>query len=210
MKNSCFYAILYAMKEKTKIETKQMKNKKLKEHIFNVALELMQEIGFDSLTIRMICREAGISTGMFYQHFTNKENLLAYYYDKAQGDFDDIVNNRLAGLPIKEMLIEFYVWLFEFTSALGVDFCRNFFNSKNEVMNTNLFHNRIMDITNRAMEDAIAGGYSLSPGRTPYQVSKNLCVIAKGIIFDWSAHEGSYDMAEFGKELLTSVMDGLL
>lgn len=198
------------MKNSIKIETKEMKNKKLKQHIFSVALSLMKEIGFENLTIRMICQEAEISTGMFYQHFSNKEDLLSYYYDEAQEKFDAVINDELADKDIKEQLIGFYEWLFEFTSAFGVDFCRNFFSSKNKAMNTNLFHNRIMDITNRAMEDAIAKGYLLSPGRTPYQVSKYLCVMAKGVIFDWSAHEGSYDMTEFGKKLITLTIDGLL
>lgn len=192
------------------IETKEIKNKKLKQRIFDVALGLMNEIGFENVTIRMICQGADISTGMFYQHFSNKEDLLAYYYDEAQEKFDAVINNKLADKDIREQLIEFYVWLFEFTSELGVDFCRNFFNSKNKAMNTNLFHNRIMDITNRAMEDAIAKGFTLSSGRTPYQVSKYLCVMAKGVIFDWSAHEGSYNMAEFGRNLITLTIDGLL
>ena len=192
------------------IETKEIKNKKLKQRIFDVALGLMNEIGFENVTIRMICQGADISTVMFYQHFSNKEDLLAYYYDEAQEKFDAVINNKLADKDIREQLIEFYVWLFEFTSELGVDFCRNFFNSKNKAMNTNLFHNRIMDITNRAMEDAIAKGFTLSSGRTPYQVSKYLCVMAKGVIFDWSAHEGSYNMAEFGRNLITLTIDGLL
>ncbi len=198
------------MKTKRKIETKEMKNKKMKQHIFDVALNLMNEVGFENITIRMICLEADISTGMFYQHFSNKEDLLAYYYDEAQEKFDAVINDKLRGKEIRELLIEFYAWLFEFTAGLGVDFCRNFFSSKNKAMNTNLFHNRIIDITNRAMEDAISKGYHLSPGRTPYQVSKYLCVMAKGVIFDWSAHEGSYDMAEFGRNLITLTIDGLL
>ena len=198
------------MKNRAKIETKEMKNKKIKQHIFDVALDMMKEVGFENITLRMICQEANISTGMFYQHFSNKEDLLSYYYDEAQEEFNEVVKTRLEGLEIKEQLIEFYVWVFEFTSNLGVDFCRNFFNSKNKVMNTNVFHNRIMEITNHAMEDAIAKGYRLTSGRTPYQVSKYLCVMAKGVIFDWSAHEGSYDMTEFGKKLITLTIDGLL
>lgn len=66
-------------------ETKEMKNRKMKEHIFNVTLSMMmKQIGFENLTIRMICQEAEISTEMFYKHFSSKENLLAFYYDKAQ------------------------------------------------------------------------------------------------------------------------------
>ena len=194
----------------SKYETRDMKNKRVKEKIFDVALALMKQIGFDNITIRMICTEANISTGMFYKHFSSKEEILSFYYDKAQGDFDEMMNQRLAELPVREKLVRFYVWICAFTADLGVDFCRNFFNSKNERMNTNLFQNRLMDMTTRCMEDAMTEGFTLSPGRTPYQVSKDLCVIVKGIIFDWSAHEGSYSMPDFAEKLLTRCIDGLL
>ena len=191
-------------------ETKDMKNRKLKEHIFNVALSLMKQIGYDNITVRMICTEAGISTGMFYQHFDSKEDILAFYYDQAQGDFEEVVNQRLSGLSLPEQLVEFYTWVCSFTAELGVDFCRNFFSSKNTRMNTNLFHNKMIEMTNRCIESACEQGFQLSRGRTPYAVSKDLCVMVKGVIFDWSAHEGSYDMAAFAKGLLSRCMAGLL
>lgn len=191
-------------------ETKDMKNQKLKEHIFQVALSLIHQIGYDNITIRMICKEAGISTGMFYQHFNSKEDILAFYYDKAKGDFEGVINQQLEGLPLPEQLVSFYVWVCSFTADLGVDFCRNFFSSKNKQMNTNLFHNQMIEMTNRCIEIACAHGFQLSEGRTPYKVSKDLCVIVKGIIFDWSAHEGSYDMPEFSRGLLSRCIHGLL
>ena len=194
----------------SKFETKDMKNRKLKEHIFNVALSLMKQIGYDNITIRMICSEAGISTGMFYQHFSSKDDILAFYYDKAQADFEEIVIEKLAGLSIDKQLVEFYTWVCGFTAELGVDFCRNFFSSKNQRMNTNLFHNKMIDITNRCIEDACAAGFRLSEGRTAYAVSKDLCVMVKGVIFDWSAHDGSYDMAQFAHDLLMRCIGGLL
>ena len=191
-------------------ETKDMKNRKLKERIFQVALSLMQQIGYDNITVRMICKEAEISTGMFYQHFHSKEDILAFYYDKAKGDFEEVINQQLAGLPLPDQLVSFYVWVCGFTAELGVDFCRNFFSSKNKQMNTNLFHNQMIEMTNRCIETACKEGFQLSPDRTPYAVSKDLCVMVKGIIFDWSAHEGSYDMAEFARNLLKRGIQGLL
>ena len=129
------------MSKRLNIETKEMRNKKLKQQIFDVALQMMKEVGFENITLRMICQEANISTGMFYQHFENKEDLLSFYYDEAQEEFNSVGKQRLEGLDIKNQLIEFYVWLFEFTSNLGVDFCRNFFSSKNKkaVRNHNLY-----------------------------------------------------------------------
>lgn len=191
-------------------ETKEMKNRRLKEHIFNVALSMMRQIGFDNITIRMICTEAGISTGMFYKHFSSKEDILAFYYDKAEADFDAAMNRNISSLPLQQQLVEFYVWVCGYTAELGVDFCRNFFNSKNKRMNTQLFHNKMMAYTTYCIDEAVKGGFTLSEGRKSEAVSKDLCVMVKGIIFDWSAHEGSYDMAEFAKNLLNRCIDALL
>ncbi len=191
-------------------ETKEQKNMKVKEHIFDVALSMMKQIGYDNLTIRMICSEANISTGMFYKHFHSKEDLLAFYYDKAQQDFDSIINEQLHDLPLDQKLVSFYVWICQFTSNLGIDFCRNFFHSKNQRMNTTLFHNKLIEITSQCIREAIREGFVLSEGRTPDAVSKDLCVIVKGIIFDWSSHEGSYDMSIYCHQMLNRCIRGLL
>ena len=37
-----------------------------KQRIFNIATRLMDKIGYEKLSIRQICTEAGISTGKFY------------------------------------------------------------------------------------------------------------------------------------------------
>lgn len=44
--------------------------------ILSAALSLMREKGFDKVTVRDICRQAGITTGAFYHHFPSKEALL--------------------------------------------------------------------------------------------------------------------------------------
>lgn len=191
-------------------ETKESKNLKIKNHIFEVALSLMKEIGYDNLTIRKICKMANVSIGMFYRHFKSKEDLLSFYYVKAQKSFDDVIKNTLTDMTIEEQLISFYAWLCKFTEELGLDFCRNFFNSKNEVMNTDLFKNKVIEITNIILEDAVKNGFTISNGRTPYDVSKDLCVLVKGAIFDWSAHEGSYDMTEFTVGLIRRCLKGIL
>lgn len=45
--------------------------------ILNTALTLMREKGFDAVTVRDICKGAGITTGAFYHHFRSKEELFS-------------------------------------------------------------------------------------------------------------------------------------
>ena len=45
--------------------------------ILHTALELMRSQGFDQVSVRDICKAAGITTGAFYHHFASKEDLLS-------------------------------------------------------------------------------------------------------------------------------------
>lgn len=189
-------------------ETKDIRNAKMKRHISDVALSLMRQIGYDNLTIRMICKEAGISTGMFYQHFSSKEDLLACYSILAEENFITHVNLQQNELPLREQLIEFSTWICRFISDLGPDFCRNFFSSKS--IDKDRFKNLLRDTIETCLEKATSGGFQFAPGRSLDSISRDISVITRGIIFDWSVHEGSYDMAEYARDLFSRCIDGLL
>lgn len=47
------------------------------ENIILVALQLFAEQGYDSTPTSQIAKEAGVSEGLIFKHFTNKEGLLA-------------------------------------------------------------------------------------------------------------------------------------
>lgn len=191
-------------------ETKHSRELKIKNHIFEVALTIMKEVGYDNLTVRKICEVAEISTGKFYSLFKSKEDLLGFYYVKALESFDDIIKDNSTDMDIEEQLITFYINLTNSTASLGLDFCRNYFNPKNKELNTTIFHNKIIETTNSYLENAIKNGLVISNGRTPSEVSNDLCVITKGVFFDWSANEGRYDMSKFMDELLRRCLKGIL
>jgi hypothetical protein len=77
-------------------------------------------------------------------------------------------------------------------------------------MNNTIFHNKVIETTNSYLENAIKNGFVISNGRTPYEVSNDLCVITKGVFFDWSANEGRYDISKFIDELLRRCLKGIL
>ena len=63
--------------------------------ILSAALTLMREQGFDSVTVRDICKKAGITTGAFYHHFQSKEDLFA----KGFASLDQYMEQALGGEP---------------------------------------------------------------------------------------------------------------
>lgn len=63
--------------------------------ILNAALTLMRENGFESVTVRDICKAAGITTGAFYHHFQSKEDL----FDKGFAPLDQYMEMALENEP---------------------------------------------------------------------------------------------------------------
>ena len=86
------------MKEPVELSKQQRKSKETKERIFQAAKRILQKSGYEELSIKNICEEAGVSNGSFYHHFKTKDDLLSYYIeDQPQIDPD------LLELKIKRM-----------------------------------------------------------------------------------------------------------
>ena len=69
---------------------------KKQEKILNKALELFAEKGYHSTSTSTIAKEAGVSEGLIFRHFKNKDGLLKAILDHgkdiAQSYFEPIVN----------------------------------------------------------------------------------------------------------------------
>ena len=71
-------------------ETRLAKSNENKNKIIDVALKLINEKGFDNVSVSEITKEAGVSKGAFYIHFESKEDLLEkqmrMFYDEFKLD----------------------------------------------------------------------------------------------------------------------------
>ena len=68
--------------EKEPLSRQQKKSKETKARIFHAAKTILQKQGYDQLSIKNICDEAGVSNGSFYHHFKTKDDLLSYYIEE--------------------------------------------------------------------------------------------------------------------------------
>ena len=90
-----------------------------REAILNAACEVIAEIGFEKIRMRMVAERAGVSTAALHYHFDTRENLFAealhYSFDQTGADVyqvsgqDDSATSRLAriisaSLPVTESL----------------------------------------------------------------------------------------------------------
>ena len=66
--------------------------------------ELVLKEGFDKLTIRGVCKKAGINHGTFYHYFKSKDDLIIDRQNRFNTFFSDLYEKELQHLPSREAL----------------------------------------------------------------------------------------------------------
>jgi AcrR family transcriptional regulator len=69
-------------------KAKRLTSEARREHLLDVAAELMGERGFESLTIEAIRERAGISRGLAYTHFDDVDDLIFALYEREVAELD--------------------------------------------------------------------------------------------------------------------------
>ena len=181
--------------------------KKTRRQIYEAAVELLLKEGYDKLTIKKICKASGTSNGSFYHFFRNKDELLAYYYNVTAEKFLEEQNEDFANATLYEQMMICYRWYTKYSSSYGVDFCRNFFIPSNRSIDPDYMYNAFYEISRECLH---AHKEQLAPGRDPDLVAHDLCVMAKGIIADWSNSKGAYDISEATERMFSAYLYGVL
>ncbi len=181
--------------------------KKTRELIFRTAVELLKKEGYDKLTIRKICTESGTSNGSFYHFFKNKDELLAYYYNMSADRFLSEHKDEMDHADLFEQMMICYRYYIRYSSDYGVDFCMNFFNAKNRAIDPNYMYNAFYEISRKYLHENES---ALREGNTADEVAKELCILAKGVIFDWATERGSYDITKTAERMFHAYLSGVV
>jgi len=55
--------------------------------LYDIAIRMISERGYESTTLREIARKAGVSVGLLYRYFPSKQAVIIALYDDLSGDF---------------------------------------------------------------------------------------------------------------------------
>ncbi|MFI3172350.1 MAG: TetR/AcrR family transcriptional regulator [Eubacteriales bacterium] len=175
----------------TTISKQQLKSKMTKDKIFNAAKEILQQDGYEALSIKNICELAGVSNGSFYHHFQTKEDLLSYYIEHLPS-----INEHTVDLPTSldetiESILQIYLNYVEYCEELGVSFLASYYTPKNEALNPHLRTERAYPIitVQHYLERVIANDiihtqYSIE------EITTDIRMLIIGNVFEWCLNNG--------------------
>lgn len=195
------------MKELSK---QQLKSQETKARIFRAAKHILQKKGYEELSIKNICEEAGVSNGSFYHHFKTKDDLLSYYIEEQPSINPDLLDIPGTAEEAKSAIIYVYLNYVHYCEELGVEFMSNYYTPKNQSLNPLIRTERSYPIVtvHNYMEKCINAGV-ITPRLKLEDMTTDIRMLVIGNVFEWCLKGGQTDFEGNMKRSLEGYLDGV-
>ncbi len=197
------------MHDDRELSRQQMKSKETKARIFKAAKDILRKKGYEELSIKNICEEAGVSNGSFYHHFKTKDDLLSYYIEEQPGINPDLSELPADAKDAKETIIYVYINYVRYCKELGVEFMSNYYTPKNQSLNPLIRTERsypIVTVQNYIRKCIDAG--IIAPKLSLDALSTDIRMIVIGNVFEWCLKQGKANFEENMRRSLKIYLDG--
>ena len=199
------------MKRETEMSKQQLKSKETKDRIFQAAKSILQKSGYESLSIKNICEEAGVSNGSFYHHFKTKDDLLSYYIEEQPSIAPDLLELPQNTDEAKEAIVGVYLNYVKYCRELGVDFIAGYYTPHNQALNPTIRTERPYPIVTvqKYLEKALdANAIQI---KLPVQdVVTDIRMLVIGNAFEWAMTKGNADFEGNIRRSISHYLDGVL
>lgn len=199
------------MSEKASISKQQQKSMETREKIFQAAKRILQKKGYEELSIKNICEEAGVSNGSFYHHFKTKDDLLSYYIEDQPKIDPDLLELPDSVAGVKQGIIQVYMNYVKYCRELGVEFMSEYYDTKNQALNAAIRMERpypIVTVQHYVEKAEQAGVVKLTVKLEEFTTDIRMIVI--GNVFEWCVKHGEADFEGNMSRSLGKYLDATL
>ena len=198
------------MKEPVELSKQQRKSKETKERIFQAAKRILQKSGYEELSIKNICEEAGVSNGSFYHHFKTKDDLLSYYIEDQPSIDPDRLDLPKNKEDAKETIIHVYLNYVKYCKELGVEFMAGYYTPHNQALNPTIRTERPYPIVTvqHYLERAL-GANAIQLNLKIEEITTDIRMTVIGNVFEWAMRNGDADFEGNMRRSLSHYLDSI-
>lgn len=187
------------------MNTRQLQAKTTKDHIMKTAKELIQKYGYDQLSVDLICKNAGVSTGAFYHHFKSKQGLIIEGYGECDNFFRENIIGKLKSKDPIERILEYIDYQMEYAIYIGIDLMKEVY--KNQITEgTDLFlkysHNLpkgLQVLIEQAQEVGL-----ITKSQSAKSIESEILLISRGVVYNWCQNNGAYELIPYCQKIITN------
>ena len=199
--------------EQEKLTQRKQQSLDTRRKIFNTALSLIKEKGFDKVSVDDICAACGVSKGAFYHHFKSKLDIMS----ESESLINDILENiqiHESDGSVKEKLLILMGSILDVVEKSGVEVTRQLtvvttggHYIQEENRNTFAIHTR--KLIQQILTEAVEKGELASEVNIEAS-AEIIMTFLSGMIADWCIFNGAYSISEKGWWLSPMIIDALL
>ena len=160
--------------------------------IFDTAMHLMSEKGFQGTTVREICASAGIPIGTFYNCYKSKVDILKRIYDAGDAYIQNVDKIDGKEPDALEQLCAFAKRYAQLNEQTGIDVLRVLFYPSNEWFSIE----RPMQIYARRFVEAGQSCGSIREDIPADEIVGSLFDILRGVCYNWCVCDGGFDLGQ--------------
>ena len=192
------------------LSKQQLKSMETKARIFNAAKRILKKSGYEQLSIKNICEEAGVSNGSFYHHFKTKDDLLSYYIEEQPSINPDLLDLPSSKEEARETIVYVYLNYIRYCREPGVEFMATYYTPKNQSLNPLIRTERpypIITVHNYLQKCIDAGIITLSDSLE--HITTDIRMIVIGNVFEWCLKNGDADFEGNMRRCLENYLNGV-
>ena len=186
-------------------------NNDSRNELIKAAARLIAREGTVKLTVRAVCREAGLSIGTFYYFFDDKNDLMMSFITGFS--FEDAE----LSCPLSDIggrISELYLILVRRYINFGREFVRSFYEPCNKILsaymserNGKFADDTVMARSEHELDRAISENVlALPEGITAHEVAGDICTIVKGCVFEWCLSDDSVDAENITERIIRAYL----
>ncbi|ADO78167.1 TetR/AcrR family transcriptional regulator [Halanaerobium praevalens] len=194
-----------------KVNSRKKQAEFTKNKIFETATDLIEKKGYNQVTIREICKKAGVAKGTFYHYFSAKEDLIIETYKRIDQYYDEIIEKGFSCDNTIQQIIEIVAHKAVYVQKCKIDKVKEVYKAQMEVGN-NFFTSKDRSsykILYNIIQKAQANNEFIKT-KTAAEITTFIWIIVRGIIYDWCVNNGSYDLETFLKKYIKDILQTFL
>lgn len=188
---------------------KQIQKEETKQLIFQTALALFEEIGYENTTVQQICTACGIAKGTFYLYFKSKEDIIRTSFGNGIDEYLEKEMNQYnlqnPGATIQQQLTQYIRSSFQYCQNVGRKVTTQAFIFNLRQMLLSECNNFTSDTRIISLKHIIDEGTSQKLWKNKYtyvEFKRLICIFITGSMIDWCYANKEYDLLSENEHLI--------
>lgn len=173
-----------------------------KDNLCEVAISMFKEIGYEKVSINMICKQLKVTRGSFYHHFNSKNELLLYWFS-VQVEKNITMDLSLAS-P-KQILKKHALDYANIINKVGYDFMYHILMAEFELEGKHFYTYFQLEAQSIALINKAMEHNEIHSSQSAKQLLDTFAAAIIGVIVTWKFENGAFDIVSKIETVLETI-----